>query len=85
MYLNTQGSICMESGMAGENLEVLVENKLNTSQKCTCAAKKPTSWAALASRLMQAVLSLHSASLRPHLDRYVQFWAPWVQDIDIPE
>lgn len=40
MYPNTQGSIWMESGIAGKNLEVLMENKLNTSQKRTCVAKK---------------------------------------------
>lgn len=53
-----------------------MENKLNTSQKRTCVAKKPTSWVALASRLVEAVLSLHSALQRPHLEH----WAPGVED-----
>jgi len=80
VYPNTQGSIWTESGMAGKNLEVLMENKLNTSQKYTCAAKKPTSWVALASGLVEAVPCLHSALVRPHLDHCVQFWPPWMQD-----
>lgn len=75
-----------KSGMAGKNMEVLTENKLSRNQKCTCAAKNPTSWVALDRRLMEAVLSLHSALLRPHLHHCVQFWLPgYKTDIDIPE
>lgn len=73
--------------MAGKNMEVLTENKLSRNQKGTCAAKTPNaSWVALGRRLMEAVLSLHSALLRPHLDHCVQFWLPGYEtDIDIPE
>lgn len=72
--------------MAGKNMEVLRENKLSRNQKGTCAAKTPTSWVALDRRLMEAVLSLYSALLRPHLDHCVQFWLPGYEtDIDIPE
>lgn len=79
MYSNTQDAIWMESGMAGKNPKVLMENKLTRSQKCMCAAKKLTPWVVLASRLMEVVLSLHSVLLRPHLDHCAQSWTPWVQ------
>lgn len=39
MHPNTQGSIWMESGMAGKNLAVLVENKLNKSEMHLCSKK----------------------------------------------
>jgi len=91
-YLQYQyrlGDDVIESSPAKNNLEVLVDKKLDISQQCALAAQKANRTLgcikrSVASRLREGILSLCPALVRPHLKSCVQLWKfmellEWVQ------
>ncbi|KAK4828490.1 hypothetical protein QYF61_026761 [Mycteria americana] len=81
----------LESSLAEKDLGVLVDKKLSTNQQCAFEAKKANSTLSCirkntASRLVEMILSLCSALVRPHLECWVHFWAPqYKKDMDLLE
>jgi len=70
----------IESSPAEKDLEVLVDEKLEVSQKYVLTTQKASRIlgyikTSLASRLRQVILPLYSALLRPHLESCVQLWS----------
>ena len=68
-----------------------MDKKLNMSQRCALAAKEVDGILGCirqssASRSRDVILPLYSALGRPHLECWVQFWAPqYERDMDILE
>ena len=85
------GTEQLESSSAEKDLAVLVDTKLNMSHKCALAAKAANSILgcirqSVASRWREVILPLYPALLSPHLECWVQLWAPqYERDMDILE
>lgn len=87
-HQNMLGAVQMESSLAEMDLGVLVDTRLKMSQRCALAAKKPSSVLSqtTASRSGEVILPLYSALVRPHLQCWVQGWAPqYERDMDVLE
>lgn len=81
------GDIQLESRFAEKDPVVLVNTKLNMSQQCTFATKKPddilghlhnlpkTLRQSDTNRWKEVIVSLYSALARPYPEYWFQFWA----------
>ena len=71
----------LESSSEGMDLGLLVDAKLNVSQRCALAAVQVNGILgcirqSIVSRSREVILPFYSALVWPHLQNYIQFWVP---------
>lgn len=80
MHQYRLGDDLLEISFEEKDLEILVESRLTLRQLCALVDKKVNEKEcmkkSMASRLREVILPLFSALVGPHLEYYVQFWAP---------
>jgi len=82
MHQYRLGTDLLERSSMENDLGVLVDNRLSTSWKHAFVAKKAKAILVciqknMASRSREVIFPLSSAMVRPHLEYWAQFWAPW--------
>ncbi|PKU47414.1 hypothetical protein llap_2316 [Limosa lapponica baueri] len=81
MYQYRLGADLLKSSSVEKDLGVLVYNRMTMSQQCALVAKKANGILgfikkSVASWLMEVILLLYFALVRPHLEYCVHFWDP---------
>ena len=85
-YQYRLGTDLVDSSAGKRDLAVLVDSRVTISQHCKKASGiLGCIRRSVVSRSKEVLLPLYSALVRPHLQYYVQFWAPPFKDRELLE